>query len=814
MTPATDASSDDRPIAEATVENRPGRARRLRTALAYPLLSLLYAVSGRLGLLLAVPPGYATAIFPPAGIAAAAMLIAGPASLPWTFLGSFGLNVWIGAVAGRVPPPTALAAAALIAAASTAQAALSGWALRRVIGYPLALDNGGQVVRFLSLAPLCCLTSASLSVAGLAALGIVTQATLAASWAAWWVGDTLGVMVVLPLTLVLVGEPRGLWRARFRPVALPMPLFFAFFVAVFIRVSAWENDEQMLQFRLVSQQALDRIRTGLQEQAVFLHQLERSFSRKVPIERADFDHLVRSMLQDNPTVQAVEWAPRVGNSDRAAFEAAQHGGFQQFAIREIAPPGQPQRAGMRANFYPVIFVTPSRGNEGALGLDLAAGSKREAAVARALASGAVTATAPIPLGQGPNAPMGLLLLLAVRDGGSGSGLVAVTIRVPAFLGTVLRGTEPILRLSLVDAAERQVPFAGSSGEPSAEQYRQEFEFGQRRFIITTEPSVTYLATRRGWQSWALLSAGVLGTGLLGALLLLGTGYAHRIHAQVEERTRDLAMANRQLRIEIDERLNAEAALRQAQRMEAIGKLTGGIAHDFNNLLTVVSANAELLLGDPGGERVQRGATAILRAAARGARLTRHLLAFSRRQTLRPELVDLRQRASEIGEMLGQALRDDIVLTIDMADDLWPVAIDPVEFDLAILNIAVNARDAMPDGGRFRIVGRNRAITAAAIADGLVGDFVALRLSDTGAGMSSEVLAHAFDPYFTTKPIGAGSGLGLSQVYGFAKQSGGGATIVSEPEAGTSVNLFLRRAHGDAAGQAGATAVAAPEASGG
>ncbi len=289
----------------------------------------------------------------------------------------------------------------------------------------------------------------------------------------------------------------------------------------------------------------------------------------------------------------------------------------------------------------------------------------------------------------------------------------------------------------------------------------------------------------------LLAAGVLGTGLLGSLLLLGTGYTHRIHAQVAERTRDLADANHQLLREVDERRNAEAALRQAQRMEAIGRLTGGIAHDFNNLLTVVSANAELMRDSMEGQPGQRHAAAILRAAGRGERLTRQLLAFSRLQNLRPETVDLRTRTGEIGEMLARTIPGDIEMSLDLPDDLWSVAIDPAEFDLAILNVAVNARDAMPGGGRFRVVARNVALAPGDSAgDGPVGDFVALTLSDTGVGMSAEIQARAFDPYFTTKDVGAGSGLGLSQVYGFAKQSGGGAVLASKPGAGTSVTFAV------------------------
>ena len=243
-----------------------------------------------------------------------------------------------------------------------------------------------------------------------------------------------------------------------------------------------------------------------------------------------------------------------------------------------------------------------------------------------------------------------------------------------------------------------------------------------------------------------------------------------------------------------ERERAEAALHQAQRMETIGRLTGGIAHDFNNLLTVVSGNAELLHDEASDDRVARRASAIRRAANQGERLTRQLLAFSRHQMLRPEPVDLRERTHEISEMLSRSLREDIEVSVEIPQDLWPVVVDPAEFELALLNLGVNARDAMPKGGRFRIAARNLSFSRNDRGTkGLVGDFVAVTLSDTGTGMTPEVQARAFEPYFTTKEVGGGSGLGLSQVYGFARQSGGVALIESKVGQGTSITLYLPRA---------------------
>ena len=242
-----------------------------------------------------------------------------------------------------------------------------------------------------------------------------------------------------------------------------------------------------------------------------------------------------------------------------------------------------------------------------------------------------------------------------------------------------------------------------------------------------------------------------------------------------------------------EREQAEAALRQAH-MEAIGQLTGGIAHDFNNLLTVIGGNATMLTDTAQSDAMRRRVAAIMQAAERGERLTRQLLAFSRRQMLRPEPVDLRRQVDEIADMRSPVLRPDIEVKVEMPAELWPVFVDLAEFQMALLNIGMNARDAMPESGRLHVAARNVTFD---IDDprsgGLVGDFVAVTLSDTGAGMSPEVVARAFEPYFTTKEIGLGSGLGLSQVYGFAQQSGGAVSIASAVGKGTSITLFLPRA---------------------
>jgi signal transduction histidine kinase/CheY-like chemotaxis protein/sensor domain CHASE-containing protein len=761
---------------------------------AYLLLTIGYIASGKLALMLAVPPGYAAPIFPPAGVAVAAMLIGGPTTLPWTFLGSFVLNLWTAYSVGHGTAEIWSAAAAVIAAASTLQAAVGGTVLRRAVGYPAPLDNGRDLWRFLLLLPVSCLTSATLSLGGLLALSVVLPTDLVTSWVSWWIGDTVGVLVVLPLMLVIAGEPRPLWRSRAGPVALPMLLFFALFVAIFVRVSNWEHDEALLEFRLLSQEIVDKIHAELAEQEIFLEQLERSFSRPAAVSRADFQHLTKNLLQRFPTIQAVKWAPRTDFADRVTFEEAQRAELPGFEIREVDPSGQRRRAAERDHYYPVTYVEPLKGNEHIVGFDLFFEAGRKTAIEETINTGRVTATPPIRLVQEKGDQPGILLIFAVPDGPNGPGVVSVALRMGTFVTEIVAPVGSILSVRLVDVEQNKVLYSGFSPPASGvSSFEDTFAFGGRHYRAETVPTASYLKQHRRWHSWAVLVAGVISTGLLGALLLLGTGYTRRIETVVDERTRELETANQRLRIEVKEREQVEAALRQAQRMEAIGQLTGGIAHDFNNLLTVVSGNATLLHDKAPDDVTARRASAIIRAAEQGVRLTRQLLAFSRRQTLRPELVDLRQRTREIAEMLSRSLRENIEVAVEIPEDLWPVMVDPAEFELALLNLGVNARDAMPNGGRFRVKARNLTFHPGAASEGLIGDFVAMTLSDTGTGMTPEVLARAFEPFYTTKEVGLGSGLGLSQVYGFAKQSNGAALIESEIGQGTSITLFLPRA---------------------
>jgi signal transduction histidine kinase/ActR/RegA family two-component response regulator len=282
-----------------------------------------------------------------------------------------------------------------------------------------------------------------------------------------------------------------------------------------------------------------------------------------------------------------------------------------------------------------------------------------------------------------------------------------------------------------------------------------------------------------------------------------------LEAQVAERTRELSESSNRLQVEIAGREKTEAALHQAQKLQAVGQLAGGIAHDFNNMLATVLGNLELMerrvsqaeegFGPADSERLLRLIERATGAVTRGGQLTSRLLAFSRRQRLAARPTDVNALLRELITLATSTLGRRVQVASELSDDLWSAMVDPSQVEAAILNLCLNARDAMPEGGRLTLSTANVSIgpavsdTSSLGTDLAPGCYVRVCIADTGMGMTPDVRARAFDPFFTTKGPGAGSGLGLSQVYGVARQSGGGVAIDSTPGEGTRVTLFLPRA---------------------
>ena len=300
--------------------------------------------------------------------------------------------------------------------------------------------------------------------------------------------------------------------------------------------------------------------------------------------------------------------------------------------------------------------------------------------------------------------------------------------------------------------------------------------------IYVSSSLEEMSIWREWGEWLLfqLAVGVPALALILWLEYLTLRRTNQFYAEVQKRE------------------SAEAVVRQSQKLEAIGQLTGGIAHDFNNLLSIVMGNLEAIVRrTPEDDKTHRQARNALTGAERASQLVRRLLAFSRRQPLSPKPIDVNQVVTQATALLIRSLGEKIRIDTFRAPDLWITEVDPVELEASIINLAINARDAMPEGGRLTIEARNAVLDAdfCAGADNLSpGEYVRISVSDQGSGMHADILDRVFEPFFTTKAPGHGSGLGLSQVYGFVRQSSGHVTIESEVGLGTTVNLYLPRSN--------------------
>ena len=283
----------------------------------------------------------------------------------------------------------------------------------------------------------------------------------------------------------------------------------------------------------------------------------------------------------------------------------------------------------------------------------------------------------------------------------------------------------------------------------------------------------------------------------------GTTFPGEGHAAIIRGPDGARMAVVSLLRDVTDEIKQKESTLKSQRLEAIGQLTGGIAHDFNNLLTIISGNLELLEDSIENKQDLDLLRRASRAADSGARLTNRLLTFARRRQLLPDVINLNEQVKGMTELLRRTLGDTIDLHTHLTRDLWLSQVDAGEVEAAVVNLAINARDAMPDGGKLSIRTENATLDEGEMGfDGVLaaGDYVRISVSDNGAGMSKEVLSRVFEPFFTTKPPGRGTGLGLSTIYGFVKQSNGNITIYSEPGIGTTVNLYLPRCDGAEQGQ--------------
>ena len=549
-----------------------GFGQTVRRFLQVLFLAAAYVFSGWLGSLLAVPPGYATAVFPAAGVALAALLLYGAPLAPGVWLGSFAMNLAIGYQGSGHVTSTNAALAATIAIGSTAQALAGVWLIRRAIGFPNPLDREKDIGLFLLLGgPLSCLVSATTGVTSLQLYGVIAPHQYLHNWVVWWVGDAIGVVVTTPLLLAILGKPRAAWRPRRTALVLPPIVLVAASVVLFLLASRWEQDRLRVAFHQRADTVAGNLQTGVGGYVQFLHAIERFFVTSGTVERHKFHQFVQTALRDFPGLATLSWNPRVRDAERASFEAAvRREGYPDFRILERDAQGQLRPATRRDEYIVVTYIEPYAGNEAALGYDIASDARRRAAIERARDSGATAATRRIRLVQEPGEQWGILLLQPVyRDGealndaesrrralqGFATGVLRMSSIVRAALPSADR-QDMLLRILDESAPQSErtlYEINAGVAAPAAEalRYNHVFEAAGRSYRIVALPTPAYLAARPALVAWSVLAASLVFCALLEAFLLFVTGRAAHVARLVEERTRELRDSRERLALAIE-----------------------------------------------------------------------------------------------------------------------------------------------------------------------------------------------------------------------------------------------------------------------
>jgi signal transduction histidine kinase len=471
-------------------------------------------------------------------------------------------------------------------------------------------------------------------------------------------------------------------------------------------------------------------------------------------------------------------------------------------------------AGKRESYSALLYIEPQRNvTPATFGFDILTEPVGREALLRAARTGGLSMSGripPIPTVSAITSPLFITVLPIYQNNPAEAALPANRRTLRGWLQIPLRA-EPLFRTVFGPKPPRDVAVAIYAGAPRRENLL--YQTGELPSDPLYRTAIPILIAGQRWTAdirsteafdadsplalpLTVGAAGAIVTLLMSALALLQARTVSRTERRVEQRTAELSAANARLIEESASREAAESQLRQMQKMEAIGQLTGGVAHDFNNMLAVVMGSLDIArrkIGDPA--RLEKLLDTAMEGTTRAATLTQRLLAFARQQALSPAPTDTNRLIGGMTELLQRTLGETVWLNPALSGDLWPCFVDAGQLENAIVNLAVNARDAMTEGGALVIATANLRLDASKSLPGgdlAPGDYVTIAVTDTGIGMSSEVMAKAFDPFFTTKSLGRGTGLGLSQVFGFAKQTGGHIALSSEPGRGTTVTLYLPR----------------------
>jgi PAS domain S-box-containing protein len=594
-------------------------------------IAAAYYVTGRLGLLFAIPPGYATAVWLPSGIALSAILIGGYRVWPGVLLGSWLLNMALSleatngmALLKGVALPTSIGLGAAL------QAVVGAYLVRRVVGFPNPLSRERDIGVFLGLGgPVSCLTNATVGVTNLLIAGKIPWVAYFHNWWTWWIGDTIGVLIVTPLLLSWLAEPRDIWRRRRLSVAVPLVGAFTLAVVVFMYTSGQERERQQLIFERQAESLAYTLEGQFDRYLEVLRSIARFYASSQEVTRDEFRTFVRGALAHQPGIQALSWDRYVPDVLREAYEeSVRQEGDADFQITEQDAQGQIVRATRRPEYVVVSYIEPHAGNEKALGYDASSNPARLDALQRARDSGRAIATGRLMLVQETSRQFGLLIFQPIYSHGPPPttveerrqrllGYATGVFRIGDMIEVSLPGAERngiMLRIEdeaapagqrlLYDSQREAHPTLNDTpaSNPSRMRWDTTLEVADRRWVLRLTPTLGYLAARQSLQPWTVLIGGLLFTSLLGAFLLFVTGRSILIEQVVAERTNELSQTNAALAHEIAEREQAESRFSAMAHsaVEAIvsANSAGHILTWNNGAYAIFGYTAEEVVGQP------------------------------------------------------------------------------------------------------------------------------------------------------------------------------------------------------------------------